>query len=480
MGLRLPQVRTLEAHARPYEDGGSEVGPVAGLPVKTVSTQQTSPVEVNGFAFDDIHGLPPQLRGLVRRRRQVLGSATPLLYRTPLHPVAGSGVWLEDGDGNRFLDMYNNVASVGHCHPRVTAAVTEQLRLLNTHTRYLHDGIVDYAEDLLGTFPDPLAVAMFTCTGSEANDLALQLARQATGRHGIVVTESAYHGNTTAVAACSPSISRTVEPWIRVVPAPNAYRVDTDDLGAWFAAQVAEQIHDLEQSGYGFAALLVDTVFSSDGILPDPAPFLKPAADVVRGGGGLLLADEVQPGFGRLGHGMWGFRRHDIVPDIVTLGKPMGNGMPVAATITSRDVVAETGSKVKYFNTFGGNPVSMAAAQAVLDVIRDEQLIEVAHERGAALRTGLRTIGRTTASIGDVRGAGLFLGVEIVADADTRYPDADTALTMVNRMRDRGILISVAGAHGNVLKIRPPLPLTSADVDHFLDVFARTVAEVTS
>jgi 4-aminobutyrate aminotransferase-like enzyme len=313
---------------------------------------------------------------------------------------------------------------------------------------------------------------MFTCTGSESNDLALRIARHVTGRQGIIVTESAYHGGTVDVAACSPSMGDQVlegVPWIRVVKAPDSYRVDTDDMSRWFADQIQAQITDLEEAGVGFAAFMADSVFSSDGVLPDPVPYLKAAADTVRAAGGLYIADEVQPGFGRLGESMWGFQRHGLQPDIVTLGKPMGNGMPVSGLIAADHVVEGFGGDLRYFNTFGGNPVSIAAAQAVLDVIRDEALIDNAAAMGKRLLAGVREIQAAAPGIGDVRGAGLYLGVEFVSDPASKDPDPGTAIRVVNAMRERGVLISATGYYGNTLKIRPPLPLSAPDVDFFLE-----------
>lgn len=437
----------------------------------TGAAGRVSPLEANRFTAADLDRLPGTRRRLLERRRAVLGESAPLLYRRPVHPVRGEGAWLRDADGTRYLDMYNNVAGVGHCHPRVVDAVSRQVATLNTHIRYLHDTIVGYAEDLLSTFPAEFAEVAFTCTGSEANDLAVRLAWQVTGQRGVIVTESAYHGGTAVAAACSPSVRGPRPDWVRVVAAPD--RRAGGDTGARFAAEVAEQIARLRRDGIGFAALLVDTVFSSDGIHPDPAGYLASVTDVVRAAGGLFVADEVQPGFGRLGHGMWGFQRHAVVPDLVTLGKPMAAGMPVAAVVATGAVAA--GADVPYFNTFGGNPVSMAAAQAVLDIIRDEDLVTNSHERGEQLRAGLRALRPEHPCLADIRGAGLFTGVEF---GRAGVADPVTAAAVVNGMRERGVLASTAGAHGAVLKLRPPLPVTAADIGYFLDVTAEVLAEV--
>ncbi|MFC7753158.1 aspartate aminotransferase family protein [Tsukamurella soli] len=436
----------------------------------------TSPLDVNRFSPDDAADLPAETRELLDRRRGTLGDVTPLLYRRPVHLVRGEGLWLTDADGVRYLDMYNNVASVGHCHPRVVEAVSRQLSTLNTHTRYLHEGVIDYARQLLATLPAAFGEMVFTCTGSEANDLAVRIARHVTGHRGVIVTAGAYHGGTTVSAACSPSVDPAVPDWVRIVPAPDPFREGADESVRSFAAAVARQVDDLTASGIGTAALLVDTVFSSDGIQPGPLGLLGPAVEAVRAGGGLFIADEVQPGFGRLGEGMWGFDRHSVVPDLVTMGKPMAAGIPVAALAATTRTAEAVGRKVPYFNTFGGNPVSMAAAQAVLDVIRDEGLIENAAARGKQLLDGLAPMRESFAVVGDVRVAGLFAGVEIVGAGGA--PDTATATAVVNTLRDRGVLLSTAGVHGNVLKIRPPLPIAESEMDHFLQVFGEVLTDL--
>jgi 4-aminobutyrate aminotransferase-like enzyme len=421
--------------------------------------------------------LPAAQRELVRRRLDALGPAYRLFYREPLEIVRGEGAHLYTADGTEYLDVYNNVPSVGHAHPRVAAAVAQQAAVLNTHTRYLHEGIVRYAEQLLETLPPELGHVMFTCTGSEAGDLALRIAKKHTGGTGVVVTRNAYHGVTTEMAAISPSLGGvdSLAPWVRWVEAPDAFRVDHAaagfaTLGEWFAAQVQEAIDDLARSGIRFAALVLDSVFASDGVFADPLGFLAPVREVVGRAGGVYLADEVQPGFGRTGDTFWGFARHGteadpFVPDLVTVGKPMGNGMPIAATIMRPEVVSEFARDMRYFNTFGGNAVSVAAAQATLDVIRDEGLQENARVVGDALQASLREIAIRRPCIGDVRGAGLFIGVELV-DPDGA-PDEDLALHVVNGLRERHVLLGTAGLHNNVLKVRPPLVFLHADAERF-------------
>ncbi|WP_225769050.1 aspartate aminotransferase family protein [Inquilinus sp. Marseille-Q2685] len=410
------------------------------------------------------------------RRDRLLGPAYRLFYDEPLHVVRGEGVWLTDAAGDRYLDAYNNVASVGHCHPHVVAALARQAAVLNTHTRYLGEGVLDYAERLLATFPPEIGHVMFTCTGSEANDLALRVARTVTGGTGVIVTDWAYHGVTVALAEMSPSLGSAVRigDHVRLVAPPDAYRGE-GDVGQAFAARVAAAIEDMRRHGIVPAALLVDTIFSSDGVFADPPGFLAPAAAAMRAAGGLVIADEVQPGFGRTGDGMWGFVRHGVVPDMVTMGKPMGDGHPIAGMAARPEVLAEFGRRTRYFNTFGGNPVSAAVGMAVLDVIEGEGLVANARDTGAFLAEALRTLANQHAAIGDIRGAGLFLGVELVRDRTTREPDGALAARVVNGLRRRRVLVSSCGRHGNVLKLRPPLVFGREHAEMLVDALDRTL-----
>jgi 4-aminobutyrate aminotransferase-like enzyme len=314
---------------------------------------------------------------------------------------------------------------------------------------------------------------MFTCTGSEANDLAFRIARAATGGTGIIVTDNAYHGVTLATAEASMSIGPATAPGPTVFPVP-APSVENYPAGiaTGFAAAVTAACADMAAKGIKPAALIVDTVFSSDGVLPDPAGFLAPAAAAIRAAGGLFIADEVQPGFGRTGGQMWGFERHGLLPDMVSLGKPMGNGYPMAGLVLQPQVIADFGSKARYFNTFGGNAVAAAVGLAVLDVIRDEGLMANAATVGAAFATGLRSLAQRHDCIGETRAAGLFLGTDILSDGQ---PDATRAARLVNDLRQNGILISATGPRGHILKIRPPLPFSLANVDHFLTTLDRVL-----
>ena len=420
-------------------------------------------MDSNSYSPD--HPVDPATGKLIAARDRVLGPSYRLFYDRPVHLVRGLGTRLYEVDGACYLDAYNNVASVGHCHPHVVEAASRQLATLNTHTRYLHDGIVDYSERLLATMPEAVNRVMYACTGSEVNDLALRVAEMHTGNRGVIITADAYHGNTAAVTAISPSIGgpAATGPHVRTVPAP--------EDPTRFIADVAAAVEDLQSAGIGVSTLIVDTIFSSDGIYPDPA-LLGPVVELVRRAGGVFIADEVQPGFTRTGDSMWGFSRHGVVPDIVTMGKPMGNGLPIAAMAARAEVLEAFATEVPYFNTFGGNPVAMAAAAAVLDVIEDEELMANAAEVGGGLRDELSVLNHPR--IGEVRGSGLYVGVEVLTEDGG--PDRAGAKALVNAMRERRVLISVCGTHGNVLKVRPPLVFSSSDVDWFCTEFTGALA----
>jgi 4-aminobutyrate aminotransferase-like enzyme len=407
--------------------------------------------------------LGPATEAMIARRDALLGPAYRLMYERPLHIVRGEGAWLFDPEGRRYLDAYNNVTSLGHCHPAVTEAICRQARTLATNTRYLHDTILELAERLLATVPETdLAHLMLTCTGSESNDLAYRIAKVRTGGTGVIVTDTAYHGTTDAVSQFSPSLGVTVDlgAHVRLVRAPRLYHAQGEDLAQRFTRDVEAAIADLKRHGIRPAALIVDSLFTSDGILPEPAGFLKGAVEAIRRAGGLFIADEVQPGFGRTGEHFWGFQRHAVKPDILTMGKPMGNGQPVAGLLATADALAEFGKSSRYFNTFGGNTLSCTAALAVLDTIEQEGLVRHAARIGAGLREGIAALARRHEAIGDVRGAGMFVGVELVNDRATRAPDRQLTSQVVNRMRDKGVLLSACAMGHNVLKIRPPLVLS--------------------
>ncbi|SAK48181.1 class III aminotransferase [Caballeronia pedi] len=437
------------------------------------------PLMVNAFNPAKAENLNADLRALLARRQRVLGPSYKLFYEEPIHLVRAEGVYMYDSQGNRYLDVYNNVPSVGHCHPHVVEAITKQVATLNTHTRYLHELILTYAEKLIGTFPSELSNVMFTCTGSETSDLALRVARNFTGGTGVIVTETAYHGITSAVSEISPSLGDNVPlgQHVRTVPAPDPLRGGGEDVGATFAKNVQAAIDDLNRHGIRVAALIVDTIFSSDGVYADPAGFLAPAVEAVRRAGGVFIADEVQPGFGRTGDAMWGFMRHGVVADLVIMGKPMGNGLPIAGLIAKPEVLQDFALKARYFNTFGGNPVCCAAGLAVLEVMEREQLMQNAKTTGSYMKQGLAELSKRYPSIGQVRGAGFFMGVDLVKDRETQEPDPDFAIRLVNGLRKRFVLIGASGPEGHVLKIRPPLPFSRENADQFLNAMEDTIRE---
>jgi 4-aminobutyrate aminotransferase-like enzyme len=412
--------------------------------------------------------LAPELRTLVARRRSVLGAGYRLFYDEPVQFVRASGVLLFDAQGNDYLDAYNNVPCVGHCHPYVADAITRQVTTLNTNTRYLAEPILDYAERLCATHSAGLQNVMFACTGSEATDLALRIARYATGKRGIVVTSNAYHGVTSAAAEVSPSLGAgsPLGHGVRTIDPPGLGE-NADAVGGDLVAGLRRAIADLQREGTGFAAFLADSIFSSDGLRPAPPGFLRAVADEVRDAGGLYVADEVQSGFGRTGDAMWGYQRHGLDPDIVTMGKPMGNGIPISGVAMRPELVENFGREVRYFNTFGGNSVSIAAATAVLDVLESERLIANSSQVGRFVRDGLASLAADHGCLDGVRGAGLYLAVDVV-DPETQLPDPDLARQLVNELRGRRVLISSSGPDGHSLKIRPPLPFAQSDGERLL------------
>jgi 4-aminobutyrate aminotransferase-like enzyme len=435
-------------------------------------TETKQILALNRFDAERASALDSHLGALVEKRRRHFGASSVLFYEKPLEIVRAEGVYMYDSQGKAYLDVYNNVPVLGHCHPAVVMAMSEQAARLNTNTRYLYESLTTYAETLLGTFPPALSNLLLTCTGSEANDVALRIARARTGGSGFVVTESAYHGNTSTVMEISPSsypMGRKLPAHIRTISAPmSCKQVPGKDVGDAFASQVEQAISDFERSGIRFAGLVVDTIFSSDGVFSDPPGFLAKAVNMVHRAGGLFIADEVQPGFGRTGQGYWCFQRHGVEPDVVTLGKPMGNGYPIGGVVTRPELLDGFCAETGYFNTFAGNPVAAAAGQAVLDTLKREGLIANADKVGRYLRDGLKRIGMSDGRVGDVRGAGLFIGLDFVDDAS--MPDPALAGFVINAMKERGVLIGAAGAYGNVLKIRPALCFTEANADQFLEV----------
>lgn len=444
----------------------------------TAKKENVGILESNSFDMAHVDELEGDLHDLVARR-EVLGPCYRLFYQKPLHLVRGRGTRLFDADGTEYLDMYNNIPSIGHSNPCVTRAVTEQLEKLNTHTRYVHENILDYAEELLSTMPDEIDRIMFMCSGSEANDLAVRCAQLYTGGEGIIVTAEAYHGNTALISGLSPSIGKDVamSRTMRMIPTPDTYRLGTNEIGAWICERIDEQIADMNRHGITFAGVLFDSIFSSDGVIPGAPGFLQPVVDLVHERGGVYLADEVQPGFCRTGEAFWGFARHGIVPDIVTMGKPMANGIACSAMAVKHEILEAFAKDNPYFNTFAGNPVAMAAARAVLDYLRKYDMLSHVSQMGDKLVAALGQMAVAHPVLGDVRGAGLFVGVDVV-EPGTARADRALAVRLIETLREHHVLISLCGPFGNVLKIRPPLVFDDADLAMFVEALDASLVEL--
>ena len=423
------------------------------------------------------------LQALRQRRDRALGPGAELFYDPPLEIVRGEGARLFDRDGRDYLDLYNNVPCVGHGNAAVARAMGEQQGTLNVHGRYLHEGIVEFAERLAALHHHQIESIVFSCTGTEANEVALRMARVATGAQGIVCTDAAYHGSSglvdrlTAVGVDANSRSD-----VQGFPFPDAYRplrenADAGALASAYLETIDAAIDRLRRAGHGFAALILCPIFANEGLPRVPAGLLAAVAELVRREGGLLIADEVQSGYARTGR-WWGYEDAGIRPDIVVSGKPMGNGLPLAATAASRALVASFRADSGYFNTFASTPLQAAVGMAVLDEIERLQLLDNASAVGAFLLRELRHRQRQYPWLGDVRGCGLFLSAEVVADPATRAPDAARAQRLVNLLRAEGALLGCAGAHGNAIKIRPPLVFSRADAARFLDALDRCLPEL--
>ncbi|MDX2034445.1 MAG: aminotransferase class III-fold pyridoxal phosphate-dependent enzyme [Blastocatellia bacterium] len=426
----------------------------------------------------------PTLAETLASRRKHLGHNLSISYREPLKIVRGWKQYLYDDAGRAYLDVYNNVPLVGHSHPRVVRAVQQQMALLNTNTRYLHDNLTRYAERLTARMPAPLRVCYFLNSASEANELALRLARTHTGNHDIIVLDAAYHGHTNALIDISPYKFNGPggggrRPWVHVAPVADDYRGpykrDDPEAGRKYADHVAEIIREIGEGG--FAAFIAETLPSVGGQIVFPPGYLAEVYRHVRQAGGLCIADEVQVGFGRLGAHFWGFESQAVVPDIVVLGKPIGNAHPLAAVVTTPDIAASFHNGMEFFSTFGGNPVSCAAGLAVLDVMDEERLQQNALAVGNLLLREFRELMKTHLVIGDVRGSGLFLGLELVRNRETREPGEAEASYMVNRLRERGILAGTDGPHHNVIKLRPPLVFTESDALFLTGTMRRILEE---
>jgi 4-aminobutyrate aminotransferase-like enzyme/Ser/Thr protein kinase RdoA (MazF antagonist) len=423
---------------------------------------------------------------ILNLRRKHIGKSLSLSYKEPLKIVRGAGQYLYDHTGKRYLDAVNNVPNVGHCHPEVVRAAARQMAVLNTNTRYLHDNLVRYAERLCSTMPEPLRVCFIVNSGSEANDLALRLARHYTGQKDVIVVDGAYHGNLSTLIEISPYKfngpgGSGKPPHTQIVMMPDLYqgpfRYGDNEAGKKYAEYVRSAIEQVQREGRKIAAFIAESLMGCGGQIVFPKGYLKHAYRHIRNAGGLCIADEVQVGFARVGTHFWGFETQDVIPDIVTLGKPIGDGFPLAAVVTRPEIADAFANGMEYFNTYGGNPVSCAVGLAVLDVIEEEKLQENALNVGKYLKIELEKLKRKYALIGDVRGLGLFLGVELVKDRERRAPAPEHTAYIIERMKEEGVLISLDGPNRNVLKIKPPLVFTEDDADRLISVLDQVLAE---
>jgi 4-aminobutyrate aminotransferase-like enzyme len=413
---------------------------------------------------------------LQQRRDRALGSGAELFYDTPLEIVRGEGAYLYDRDGRRYVDMYNNVPCVGHANAAVVRAMAEQQATVNTHSRYLHEGIVSFAERLIDLNHDGIESVVFSCSGTEAVEVAIQIARLVTGKRGLVCTDATYHGNSELVASLTNvgcAANQTGE--IRGFPFPELYRplqqgLSEEALCEAYLARVASAIESLKKEGAGFATLIMCSIFANEGLPDIPAGFMARVTDLVHREGGLVIADEVQSGYGRTGC-WWGYEKTRFRPDIVVTGKPMGNGLPLGATAARKAWVDAFRAEKDYFNTCAATPLQAAVGMAVLDEIERLDLLANAARVGDRLTKELSSRMDRYDAIGDVRGSGLFLGVELIEEGEGKRPDAQAAVTLSDRLKDKGFLVSYSGKYENVLKIRPPLVFSQQNADDFLVAF---------
>ncbi len=422
-------------------------------------------------------------RPLQHRRNLALGSGAELFYAMPIEIVRGEGVYLYDSDGRRYVDMYNNVPCVGHANPVVVRAMAEQQATVNVHSRYLHEGIVTFAERLTGLNHDGIESVVFSCSGTEANEVAIQMARIVTGNRGLVCTDAAYHGNSELVDSLSYlGLSPGKSGDVRTFPFPERFRplkegLSEEELCEAYLARVENAIESLRTSGTGLAALIMCPIFANEGVPDIPSGFMAKVTDLVHREGGLVIADEVQSGYGRTGR-WWGYEISEFRPDIVVTGKPMGNGLPLGATAARKEFVDTFRTERDYFNTCASTPLQAAVGMAVLDEIERLDLLDNASEVGATLKNELRGRIDMYDAIGDVRGCGLFLSVELIQDRDRKQPDAELTITLADRLKDKGFLVSYSGKYDSVLKIRPPLVFSQTNADEFLGAFDECMEEI--
>ena len=436
--------------------------------------------------------LPHSLRNLtvdqvLAVRDQRLARSQRTYFKRPPNLVRSRGVWLYDEDALGYLDLINNVTHVGHAEPRVVSAATRQLSRLNTNSRFMFQGIASYASRIVETLPHPLEVVFFVCTGSEANDLALRISRQVTGREDVVVIDGAYHGNTTAVMGVSPNRykglgGRGAPLTTHEVETPDRFRgsytYEDPDAGLKYAADAAVLFGRLEAEGRPPAAFISESLMGTAGNIVLPPGYLKATFAAARAVGALCISDEVQVGVGRFGTHFWGFESHGVIPDIVTMGKPLGNGHPIAALVTTREIADAFDDGVKYFNTFAGNPVSCAIGTSVLDIVQGEELQQRAHEVGAYLTAKLKALQVRHPMIGDVRGHGLYIGVELIIDPVTRQPATVEAKEICEILKDNGVFNYPTGKYDNVIKIKPPMVFSKEHADIFVTALDEALTQL--
>jgi 4-aminobutyrate aminotransferase-like enzyme len=421
---------------------------------------------------------------LMERRRHALGPFYSHFYEEPLYLVRGEDVWLYDERGRRYLDCYNNVPSVGHCHPEVVATLTQQASTLNTHTRYLHHAVIEYAEMLADTLPGNLSICSFVCTGTEANDLAYRIARSVTGNQGVIMTTDAYHGNSTLVAELSRPYEcrRPMPDYIVDAEPPYTYRgpfgEDHPDFANAYADLIDDALDRLAKKGHEPAMMIIDSIYDGKCILTPPPEYQQAVYRKVRAAGGLMVADEVQSGLTRLGDHIWGFMDSGVVPDIVTMGKPMGDGHPLAIVVTTPEIAADFAKETDYFNTFGGNPVSAEVGKKVLEIVLRDKLLANVKETGDYLFAGLQRLAGAHELIGEIRGKGFFVGIELVTDRAAKTPAERETTAVIEAMRESGVLVSRIGRYRNIVKIRPPLTFRREHADIVLEKFDAALAMV--
>ena len=407
---------------------------------------------------------------LLQRRENIFGQGSPMFYSEPLHIVRGIGVSLYDAKGRKYIDMYNNVPCVGHSHPHVVDAIQNEVAILNVHNRYLHSSILEYGERLVEKHSAEVECVVFACTGTEANEIAMQMARHATQGQGFICTDAGYHGNSTEVRRLSrPSSEDKI---FRSIPFPELYRCSENDPLSYYLDRLGEVIESFQKDEIPLAGMLVCPICANEGLPNIPRGFMAHATKMVHDAGGLVVADEVQAGVCRTGM-WWGYEKEDFLPDIVSMGKPLGAGVPLSAVVSTRSIVELFRRKTRYFNTFASSPLQAAAGNAVLDVLESEDLCVQSNAVGERMLAQLNELLTGNPSVGDVRGKGLFVAIEWVKDRDSKEPDRNGALSVVESLKKEGFLIGAAGKFGNVLKLRPPLVFDEENAREFVSTFAR-------